>query len=260
MLFRILITYALLVGTLQSVGYAGEAATSIDFNQFEQATFLHEVHFHPSSNVVECQEEQKSDCQSKFLLQELVEEEKISLSSTSSYSLLRTSLVQPQGKFLNKEFLKIEIYVDRVHRNFEAEILEIFDQSLVLETEQSGTPIMLECYCDDRGPHAYSFILGHRWGSMIESSLHNLASHSPAVELVNYGKEFDLCDKNMGDCQEGSRLQATFRFLAIRESRSGCLIRLRLPVQRNIRQMVLVDHPLFLQEIHVAGTKFKSMP
>ncbi len=260
MLYRMIGGLILLIGTFQHVGYAEEIAALRHLNQYEQSTFLHEVYFHPSSNLVECHEEQKSNCQSKLLVQELVEEEDIYFPSASSYSVLRASLIHPQMKFLNKDFLNVEIYVDRVHRNFEPEILEIFDHSLVLERAQGGTPIVIECHCDDREPHAYSYILGHRWGGMAQASLQNIAVHPARVELVNHGSEYGICDDKLEECQEGSRLQATFKFLAIREPRSGCLIRLRLPVQRNLRELLFEDHPLFLQEIHVAGTNFKYMP
>ena len=260
MLFRIIGGLVLLMGTFHSVGFAEEAAKSMDFNRFEQSTFLHEVHFRSSAKVVECQEGRKSHCQANMLRQELVEDEEIKFDSTVSYSVVRTSLGQQQRKYVTEPFLNIEIYVDRVHRNFEAEILEIFNQSLLLESEQDATPIVLECHCDDREPLAYSYILGHRWGGMVQASLHNIAGQTPDIELVNHGNAYGVCDGELGKCQEGSRLQATFKFLAIRESRSGCLIRLRLPIERIHRQTVFEAHPLFLQEIHIAGTNLKEMP
>lgn len=260
MLVCLIIVFILLVGFSQHVGYAEEVVTLRHLNQFELSTFLHEVYFHPSSNLVGCHEEQKSYCQSKLLVHELVEEEEIYFPSASPDSLLRTSLVHPYLKFVNKDFLNVEIYVDRVHQNFEPEILQIFYQSLVLETEQDGTPIVVECHCDDREPLAYSYTLGHRWGKMIQGALNNTATHPVRVELVNYGNEYGICDGDLGECQKESRLHATFKFLAIREPQSGCLIRLRLPVQRNIREMVFEDHPLFLQEIHMAGARTKLDP
>ena len=259
MLFRIIGGLVLLTGTFHNMGLAEEVARSMHFNRFEQSMFLHEVHFRSSANAVACQEERKSYCQSKMLGQELVEDEEIKLASTAPYSVVRTSLGQQKRKYLTEPFLNIEIYVDRVHRNFEAEILEIFNQSLVLETGQDATPIVLECHCDDREPLAYSYILGHRWGKMVQASLHNIAGQAPDIELVNHGNAYGICDGELGECQEGSRLKATFKFLAIRESRSGCLIRLRLPIERIHRQTVFEEHHLFLQEIHVAGTNLKRV-
>ncbi len=258
--FHIIIASVLLVGIFKNVGYAGEVDASMQFNQFEESIFVHEMHVHPSSSLVECQQEQKHRCQSKFLAQELVEKEVIYFPSTSPYSLMQTSLVHMRRKSLDKEFLNIEIYVDRVHRNFEAEILEIFDQSLALEAELDGMPIVLECHCDDREPLAYSYTLGHRWGKLIQTSLRDIAGHEPGVALVNYGNEYGICENGLGECQEGNQLRGTFKFLAIREPRSGCLIRFRLPAQRNLRQEVYKEHPLFLQEIHVAGARPKLVP
>lgn len=260
MVFRIVGGFVLFIGISQHVGYADEFDTIRHLKQFEQSAFLHEVHFHSSSDLLECHQEQKSHCQSKLLVYEFVEEEEIYFPSTSRYSLLRESLVSPHMKFLNKKFLNLEIYVDRMHRNFEAEILEIFNQSLEPETQQNDAPILLECHCDDREPSAYGYALGHWWGKMVQASLDNIAGESLDIEFVNHGNTYGVCDGELEDCQEESRLQATFKFLAIREPRSGCLIRLRLPIESNHRQTVFEEHPLFLQEIHVAGTNLKEMP
>lgn len=259
MQFRIIIVCVLLVGSFITVVYAGEAAISVQFHQFEESEFVHDIHFHPASTPIVCQQTKKSHCQSKPLALEVIDQEEIVVDSIVPYSIVRTSLAQSERTFAKKAFLNIEIYVDRIHRNFEAEILEIFEKSLAFERGQDGTPIRLECHCDDREPQAYSFVLGQRWGNMIQASLHNLTGHSPDIELLNYGKEYDICDQKFGDCQEGSRLQSTFEFLAIREPHSGCLIRLRIPAQNNLRQVVFEEHPLFLQEIHVAGIEPNSI-
>ena len=241
--------------TLRSVGYAQEIPILSISNQLGKTRESQRRRSRASFNSVVCSEKQKSDCQSPPLSVELVERDEVFYGTTSPYSLVRTSFSQPQ-----KEFLTIEIYVDREHRNFQDEIIEIFDQSLVLQTWQGGVPIVLECHCDDREPMAYSFILGHLWGKRAKAYLQNLAIHSARVELLNYGNEYGMCESHSGECQDGSRLQAAFRFLAIGKSHSGCLIRLKLPSQRTHRQMVFKEHPLFLQEIHVAGVWSRRVP
>ncbi len=258
--FRAMIVSMLLVGACHGVSSAGETTTLGRFDHIDIPEFLHEVHFHPVSRSRVCRQGQKSSCQSRPMALEEVNEEEIFLDSAVPYSVIRTSLSQSQRVILKNEFLNIEIYVDRVHRNFEAGIIEIFDQSLALETGQDDSPIVLECHCDDREPRAYSYALGNRWGNMVEASLDNIAGQSSHVELVNHGNEYGICHGELGDCRDGSRLQATFKFLAIREPQSGCLIRLRLPIQKTHRQIVFEEHPLFLQEIHVAGTRAKRVP
>ncbi len=244
----LIIMSVFLVERFSGVGYAQETVTSLHENQIRNASFSYENGSSLSLRDVVCSQKRKSNCQSKPLGRERVDSEEIFHEVTSPYSLVKASLAQDQ-----KEFLNIEIYVDRKHRNFEAEIVEIFNQSLVQQAWQEGRAIVLVCHCDDREPEAYSYILGHRWGKRAQAYLHNLSIHPSSVELVNYGNTYDICDSDWGDCQQGSRLQTTFRFLAIRDPHAGCLIQLKLPTQRNHRQVLFKEHPLFLQEIHVAG-------
>ncbi len=248
-----MITVLLLDGTFHSVGYAEEPALALHSHQSGKPVFPHESILNPSFSPVVCSLKQKTDCQSKPLSIEKVELEELFYESTSSSSLVRTSFIQTEKNHPEKGFLNIEIYVDQQHRNFQDEILEIFDQSLVLQTWQGGVPIFLECYCDDRESLAYSFILGHIWGKRTQGYLENLAIETPWIEVSNYGKTYRRCQNNFGECQDVGRLRSAFRFLAIGQSHSGCLIRLKLPSNMNHRRMVLKEHPLFLQKIHVAG-------
>ena len=244
----LMISVLWLDGTFPNVGYAEKPARSLHSHQFGKPIFSDELNLHPSFSSVVCSQKQKTDCQSKPLSVEKVKLDELVYGSMSPYSLMTTSLPPPQ-----KEFLNIEIYVDRQHRNFQDEIIEIFDQSVVRQNWQKGVPILMECYCDDRETLAYSFILGHNWGKRAKAYLQNLAVYPPRVDVFNYGKEYGSCPSHSGECQDADRLQAAFRFLAIGKSHSGCLLRLKLPSQIKNRRVLFEEHPTFLQKIHVAG-------
>ncbi len=232
------------------LGYAQEHNLRSGAYRDDKGSVISKKRLFHSDRLFVCSVEKKTNCTSRPLLAEHVRSEEVLKKVPTSTLLVKTSLYNRQSQ---NNFLTPEIYVDRQHRNFQDEILEIFDQSLVVQDWEGGTPILLECHCDDREPLAYSLVLGHRWGKRAKAYLLNLGGQLPQIELMNYGSAFDVCDRNWGECQEGSRLQATFRFLAIREPNSGCLIRLQLPTQLNHRERVVEKYPLFLQEIHVAG-------
>lgn len=254
-----MITCLLLVERFTGLGYAQETVISLNQSQMRNPSLSSKKDSSPSFNPVVCTQKQKSDCQSKPLSVEHIKLEKLFYGSTSSSPLVWTSFSQTENKQTEKEFLNIDIYVDRQHRNFQDEIIEIFDHSLVRQTWQEGIPIVMECYCDDRETLAYSFILGHNWGGRAKVYLQNLAVHPPPVDLFNFGKENGSCLDHSGECQDTDRLRAAFRFLAIGRSHSGCLIRLKLPSQVNNRKMLFEAHPTFLQKIHVAGVWSRRM-
>ena len=241
-----------LVDRFSGVGYAQETVTSLHENQIRNANFSYKNDSPPSLSDAVCSQKKKSDCQSKPLSVEKIKLDELVFASMAPYSLVRTSLKQAENEFLN-----VEIYVDRQHRNFQDEIIEILDQSLVLQAWQEEVSIGMECYCDDRETLAYSFILGHIWGKRTQAYLENLAIDTPRIDLSNYGKTARLCQNNFGECQDGVRLQAAFRFLAIGQSHSGCLIRLKLPSPPSHRRVLLDEHPTFLQKIHVAGARLR---
>ncbi len=209
----------------------------------------------PSINPIVCNNRQKTDCLSQPLLVEELHQEEWALGPQSLQHFVKASFSPIQ-----KEFLTLQIYVDRQHRKFEEEIIEIFDQSINLETQQVGDPIQVECHCDDRESLAYSFILGHRWGKRVKAYLKNLAEHPLDVELTNYGKGVGACTSASDGCQHARQLRTTFRFLAIRESHAGCILGLKLPIRNVQRKVLFEEHPLFLQEIHVAGVTFNPIP
>ncbi len=240
--------------TFGSVGYAQNAFISSRDHQIEFPIPSPQIE-HPSSYPVVCTQRRKSHCQSKPLVEEQIELADRVNQTTLSPSSTKTSFVQEKN-----EFLDIEIYVDRQHRNFQDEIIEIFDQSLLTQTWQDRVPIAMECYCDHRETLAYSFILGHAWSKRAKHYLQNLASQTPRIHVLNYGKGYTLCHRHSGKCQDVDRLQTAFRFLAIGKSEAGCLIRLKLPSSMSQQRMVLKEHPLFLQKIHVAGVWSRQTP
>ena len=251
----IIATCLFFVDRFSGEGYAQETAILLKKNQIRNAILSYKKDSPPTFNPVVCTQKQKSACQSKPLSVEQVKLEELFYGPTSSSPLVWASFKQTENKQTEKEFLNIEIYVDRQHRNFQDEIIEIFDQSLVQQTWEEGDPIGMECYCDDRETLAYSFILGYIWGERTQAYLKNLSIETPRIDLSNYGNTSRRCQNNIGECQDRDRLQAAFRFLAIGRSHSGCLIRLTLSSLLTHRSVLLEKHPTFLQKIHVAGTK-----
>ncbi|MDH5774878.1 MAG: hypothetical protein OEZ57_08175 [Nitrospirota bacterium] len=246
----LIITWVFLADSFSGDWYPQKAGTALIENQMGNVSFPNKRTSPLSFSAALCRVTRKTQCQSRPFSVEQVQEEKVFYESKLPYPLMRISF--PQSK---TEFLNIEIYVDRHHRNFQDEIIEIFDQSLLLQTWQEEVPIGMECFCDDRETLAYSFILGHSLGKRASTYLKNLAEYPPWIELSNYGKEYRSCQDNLGDCQDSSRLQAAFRFLAIRQSNSGCLLRLKVPGSSRNQRTLFNEHPTFLREIHVAGAK-----
>lgn len=241
-------TSVLVVLPSHDVGYAQESNFPSLSGRLKNIPKATREEIHPSNKAMVCSATQKSHCQSRQLQIDQIKEDELFQDTPYPNFLVKTAYPPRQ-----QEFLTVEIYVDREHRNFQDEIIEIFDQSLELQVGQDGVPLHLECHCDDREPLAYSYILGHRWGERAKAYLENLAIQPTKVEFSNFGNDPGICETHEDDCQDESRIKAAFRFLAIGKSHSGCLIRLQLPTQRNLREMVLKEHPLFLQEIHVAG-------
>lgn len=196
-----------------------------------------------------CTLQKKTFCHSSRLLEEQIEPEIVATESAS---------YQPNVKGTSspelEQTLLVNIYVDQRHRNFQEDIVEIFEQSLLYQKQHSQVSISVKCLCDDRETNAYGFVLGKRWGERTKDYLQALAFHPSHIEVINYGLEKPTCSTTPRLChEEEERRKAAFRFLAINESQSGCLLQLNLNGITQNALSLSKSHPLFLQKIHVAG-------
>jgi len=70
---------------------------------------------------------------------------------------------------------------------------------------QSGTKILIEGHCDERGTSAYNLVLGERRAEAAAQYLRDLGVPSSQIQITSYGKERPFCTEHSEACWQSNR-------------------------------------------------------
>lgn len=70
---------------------------------------------------------------------------------------------------------------------------------------QSGTKILIEGHCDERGTSAYNLVLGERRAQAARQYLQDLGIPSSQLQITSYGKERPFCTDHSEACWQSNR-------------------------------------------------------
>ncbi|WP_447969172.1 OmpA family protein [Nitrospira sp. M1] len=144
-----------------------------------------------------------------------------------------------------------DIYLDEDRPFVKGALSEDLEDSIDFVRHVPAGTLLLETYCDRRGSRAYSLALGHRRAIQLQEFLQNLQIPHAHIQTSSYGNENPQCRETSRRCwEENVRMQSTFRYIAIKESKLGCLGRLRMQ-GRALSAPSHMSHR-FLQKIHLA--------
>lgn len=150
-----------------------------------------------------------------------------------------------------------DVYLDEERPFVGGEVLEGLEESAGLALLDSSGTLTIETVCDRRGVRAYSLALGHRRARQIQEFLQNLGIAQSKIHSTSYGNDHLACQESSSRCwEENVRMQSTFRYMAIKKPKLGCLGRLRF--QGIDLQLLGKPTRPFLQKIRLAPTKPKK--
>ncbi|GJL57038.1 MAG: hypothetical protein NPIRA02_41700 [Nitrospirales bacterium] len=158
--------------------------------------------------------------------------------------------------YQSNERTLFDVYLDEERPLVKGDVLQDLEDSVELMQIDSAGAFVIEVYCDRRGSGAYSLALGHRRAMQLHELVQNLEISGSYVHSVSYGKESPQCQEASRRCwEENVRIQSTFRYLAIGESKLGCLGRVR--IQGQSQKFSGTPTLPFLQKIRLAPPKPK---
>jgi len=147
-----------------------------------------------------------------------------------------------------------DLYTDDERVLYGQDISLVLNQVTQLATYDKASVVNLESFCDGRGSSAYSMVVAERRASTTALFLRTLGIESERVSQASYGQENPPCtDPTVACWEDNIRLQKTFQALALKESKSGCLVRVQVASDAEaVRHIRTAPAPSFLKKVHLA--------
>ncbi len=133
--------------------------------------------------------------------QEMVKEEEMELAKT----------VPPSETYGKKEIIfEIEDILKDIHFDFDKYDIREEDKPLLKKVadwmvQNTGTQILIEGHCDERGTNEYNLALADKRAKATEDYLVSLGVTSSRIELISYGEEKPLCNEPVESCWSENR-------------------------------------------------------
>ncbi|MDH5562942.1 MAG: OmpA family protein [Nitrospirota bacterium] len=135
------------------------------------------------------------------------------------------------------------LYFDQTRQSFSADNTR-FLKHIMTTLETNNWKLHIEGLCDGRGTRAYNMAYAHQQATQVYNYLTDLGINK--IQLSSTGLA------ELGHAAHDTQLQHAFIFLALGETRQGCITRLQLEAGSEWQQAEwLIQHNPFLQRIHL---------
>ncbi|MGB0911543.1 MAG: OmpA family protein [Nitrospirales bacterium] len=159
-----------------------------------------------------------------------------------------------QRRDIERTATLFDLYLDEERPFIIGEASKSIGESVEFLQAHHTARLSVETFCDQRNTTAYGMVLSHQRTWQIQDFLHYLEIPNSRVVTVSYGKEGFQCRENSTACwEEQIRVQSAFKYLAISQTKLGCLVRLGVTgVEKELLNIPFSDHSKFLQKIKLA--------
>ena len=147
-----------------------------------------------------------------------------------------------------------DVYTDDDRVLYGQNVSILLDQVSQLVTYDESGRVELESFCDDRGSGAYSMVLAEERGRQTAIFLRSLGIEAHRIKGISYGQEQPPCmDQTVACWEDNRRAHKAFQVLALKESKSGCLVRVRVMSDADtMRHIRTSPASAFLKKMHLA--------
>lgn len=147
-----------------------------------------------------------------------------------------------------------DLYLDEERPYMGGEASISIEKSTEILASHPETTLSLETYCDQRNSVGYGMALSNQRTWQLKEFVNYREIPNSRIVAVSYGKEDLRCREQSSTCwEEQVRVQAAFKYLAISQTKLGCLVRVGiLGKKRGIIQYTSTGQSKFLQKIKLA--------